>query len=72
MPKNISKLIKKASETANYPTEQMYIIEPNPAFCARFAELIIKECGKRVDDFTGGEYAGLIGQDLKNHFGLKK
>lgn len=39
----ISKLIKLASETADYPPEQQYIIEPNAAFCKKFAELITKE-----------------------------
>ena len=71
MPKNISKLIKKASETANYPVQQMYILEPNSAFCARFAELIIKECGKVADKYVGVS-EGASSQDLKNHFDFIK
>ena len=44
MNNNIKKLTTLAFDTADYPAEQQYRIEPNAAFCEKFAELIIKEC----------------------------
>lgn len=71
MPKNISKLIKKAVDIAYFPEEKLYMIQPNQAFCIRFAELIIKECGKVADKYVGVS-EGASSQDLKNHFDFKK
>lgn len=44
MNERIRELADQAFDTAEYPEDQRYRIEPNPAFCKKFAELIMKEC----------------------------
>lgn len=39
----IAKIMLEAFETAEYPNEQIYIIEPNKYFCEKFAELLFKK-----------------------------
>lgn len=39
---------------------------------AKFAELIIKECGVVVDDLAGGQMGGANAHDLYEHFGVNK
>lgn len=42
MNNQIQKLAKQAFDTANYPADQKFKIEPNPVFCEKFAELIVR------------------------------
>ncbi len=44
MNERIRELADQAFDTAEYPADQQYRIEPNSAFCKKFAELIMKEC----------------------------
>lgn len=40
----VQKAMEVAFDTADYPPTQEYRFEPNKYFCAKFAELIIKQC----------------------------
>ena len=68
MAKKISKLVQKALNTADYTVKDMYRIQPSAAFCERFAQLIINECGKVADKYVG---VAASSQDLVKHFDLK-
>lgn len=69
----IKELVTKAFDTADYPSEQQYRIEPNSAFCAKFAELVLAEISEGIfgephedgEKFTPSEIQKMI----KAHFG---
>ena len=50
MNERIKLLITEAFDTAEYPADQKYRIEPNKVFCQKFAELIVRECITIVDE----------------------
>ncbi len=66
---SVAKLMERAFDDADYPSDQQYRIEPNKYFCAKFAELIVKECIKVHEDNYG---VGIIGSVLKKHFGVEE
>ena len=50
MNTKLTQLSEEATYAADYPEDQEFIMIPNPAFCKKFAELIIKECANIVRD----------------------
>ena len=50
MNERIKELAKQAFDTAEYPADQQYRIEPNSEFCKKFAELIVQECYSICED----------------------
>lgn len=75
MNKRIKELVTVA--TAEYPEDQQYRIEPNAAFCERFAELIRKEIITVLQKrFMGDlnredmEVRRCI-EDIQKHFGIE-
>jgi hypothetical protein len=68
-------IMVKAFDDAQYPEEQEYRIEPNPYFCAKFAELIVKECVSIPFDMwdkaeLNADIAVKIENRVKEHFGI--
>ena len=75
MNTRIKELAKQAFDTAAYPLDQLYRIEPNPAFCKKFAELIVQECASELSRVPGGYDSSLFYKNsrlLKEHFGVKE
>jgi hypothetical protein len=61
----IKELKQEAFDTADYPADHRYRIEPNAAFCEKFAELIIEECARIAKDASdrripASQYSNLI------------
>ena len=50
MNERIKQLAEQAFDTAEYPADQRYRIEPNSAFCKKFAELIVQKCLSICED----------------------
>ena len=48
MNERIKELADQAFDTAEYPADQRYRIEPNSAFCKKFAELIVEDYAKKT------------------------
>ena len=79
MNERIKELITEAFDTAEYPADQKYRIEPNKVFCQKFAELIVQECLAQVDkvdamldddkEKTGVAWVGLA---IARHFGVEE
>ena len=77
MNERIRELVDQAFDTAEYPADQQYRVEPNTAFCEKFAEFIVKECARVVDNLTETdnpiEYRNSheTGTDVLQHFGVE-
>ena len=87
MNERIKELAKQAFDTAEYPADQQYRIEPNSEFCKKFAELIVKECiavgmAKSKELFSYSKKEGDIFEyeshgaedavdSIKEHFGVE-
>ncbi len=74
MNERIKELAEQAFDTADYPEDQLYRIEPNPAFCKKFAELIVQECASELSRVPGGYDSSLFYKNsrlLKNILELK-
>ena len=69
MNPRIRELADQAFDTAEYPADQQYRIEPNSAFCKKFAELIIRECIDVVSKTTTSPNGY---QALMKHFGVEQ
>jgi hypothetical protein len=77
MNERIKELADQAFDTAEYPEDQRYRIEPNSAFCKKFAELIVKECCDVLQSETirhdgYGYNQGFLHKKIKQHFGVEK
>ena len=71
MNERIKELITEAFDTAEYPADQKYRIEPNKVFCQKFAELIVAEMLQTCEDHPG--WSGrMIGEQIKQHFGVEE
>jgi hypothetical protein len=71
MNERIRELWEKAAEsTAAYPSGQNNSWETQVNFMEKFAELIVKECAKRVDYWESrqGEHT----DDILKHFGVEE
>jgi hypothetical protein len=76
MNERIRELANQAFDTAEYPEDQQYRIEPNPAFCKKFAELIVTDAISVLQKrFMGDlnredmEVRRCI-EDIQKHFGI--
>lgn len=69
MNPRIRELADQAFDTAEYPADQPYKIEPNSAFCKKFAELIVRECIDVVSKATASPNGY---QALMKHFGVER
>ncbi len=69
MNPRIQELADQAFDTAEYPAYQQYRIEPNSAFCKKFAELIVRECIDVVNKATASPNGY---QALMKHFGVEQ
>jgi hypothetical protein len=69
MNSRIRELAQQAFDTAEYPADQQYRIEPNSAFCKKFAELIVRECVDVVSKATASPNGY---QALVKHFGVER
>ena len=76
MNERIKELADQAFDTAEYPADQQYRIEPNSAFCKKFAELIVQECldqcyNRGMNDEL---YAGQLkaAAYIEQHFGVEQ
>ena len=81
MNERLKELITEAFDTAEYPADQKYRIEPNKVFCQKFAELIVAECIGIVENLSPGykDYRDQIEDafrrdcviEIKNRFGVE-
>jgi hypothetical protein len=69
MNERIKELADQAFDTAEYPANQQYRIEPNSAFCKKFAELIVQECR---DMFVVGSVSWNLLNEKLEHFGVEE
>jgi hypothetical protein len=77
MNERLKQLVEQAFDTAEYPADQRYRIEPNSAFCKKFAELIVRECIVIVDKWSyDGPYREegdiIPVKKIKEHFGVEE
>ncbi len=70
MNERIRELADQAFDTAEYPADQQYRIEPNSAFCKKFAELIIKECTTAIES-TDRYRSDYFIAKIREHFGVE-
>jgi len=70
MNERLKQLAEQAFDTAEYPADQQYRIEPNSAFCKKFAELIVRECADIGHLYEGGEYE--VRNQIMAHFGVEE
>jgi len=70
MNERLKQLAEQAFDTAEYPADQRYRIEPNSAFCKKFAELIVRECADIGHLYEGGEYE--VRNQIMAHFGVEE
>lgn len=70
MNERIKELAHQAFDTAEYPADQQYRIEPNSAFCKKFAELIIKETLEVAR--AGVEYGDGMEDAVYRYFGVEE
>ena len=68
MNERIRELAKQAFDTAEYPADQQYRIEPNSEFCKKFAQLIVEECMNVVSKKCASPTAYYA---LRDHFGVE-
>lgn len=69
MNERIKELAEQAFDTAEYPADQQYRIEPNSEFCKKFAELIIKETLQVAR--AGVEYGDGMDDAVYRYFGVE-
>lgn len=56
MNERVQNLVTQAFDSAEYLADQEYRIEPNSAFCKKFAELIVRECMRvALDEIVSDE-----------------
>ena len=66
----IIKMVEQAFDTAEYPADQQYRIEPNFEFCKKFAELVVNECAEVAH--CNFHVSGIeLGKLMKEHFGVE-
>jgi hypothetical protein len=72
MNKLVKKLVNEAFDTALYPADQQYRIEPNAAFCEKFSQLIIDELAKEFDNRSAPGFGWYEldepAEIIRNHF----
>ena len=69
MNERIKELAKQAFDTAEYPADQQYRIEPNSEFCKKFAQLIVQECVNVLHD--NELWSRDVSHVFKEHFGVE-
>lgn len=72
----VRELMEEAFDTAEYPPDQTFRMEPNQYFCGKFAELLIKECIQIPYDMwdkaeLNADVAVKIDHRIKDHFGVE-
>ena len=73
MNERIKELAEQAFDTAEYPADQRYRIEPNSSFYKKFAELIVQECAALFHlTFTDEQYQRRIDKTIRKHFGVEE
>ncbi len=69
----VEEITVEAFDTADYPSDQEYRIEPNAAFCKKFAELIIRECiDVGIKDFYNHSPSIFPATAIKDYFGVEE
>lgn len=78
---NVREIMEEAFDTAEYPPNQEYRIEPNKYFCAKFTEIIIKEVLKLgeaevirffdMDEWRLAHAVENYQEIIKEHFGIE-